>query len=264
MNLMKWVKENKEIIGIAVILVCLLIVGTIYLQKVEYRLNELNAQIITKSDIVKPTYEELKSHTVYVTGCADSIEEQDKPSLPLGEKGMCWGGTGLIIKVTDIETYILTNNHVAGKETKNPIIFIENGNSKVQAELVKYHSYMDMAVMKIQGKLEGKIPLTKISYASITDPIYIVGHPLYNKYVWTEGVVAGYTEDLSMLLQAPCIFGNSGSGVFNSKGELVGLVYALQMYPGFLGMPMPQITHTVVVDSIFIKTFLHDLGLYND
>jgi hypothetical protein len=62
----------------------------------------------------------------------------------------------------------------------------------------------------------------------------------------------------------PCIYGNSGSGVYNSKGELVGLVYALEVYPGFMGIPEVRITHSLIVDGVFIKSFLTDLGLYSE
>jgi hypothetical protein len=80
---------------------------------------------------------------------------------------------------------------------------------------------------------------------------------------YSEGIVANFLER-DMLIQAPLIYGNSGSGIYNSKGELVGVCYALQTFPGFLGTPMPQITHSLCVDSISIKVFLINLGLYND
>jgi len=217
----------------------------------------------TSEKTTKPTYEELKSHTVLIYGCSSEEAVNEKLSSNTSSSGMCWSGTGVVIKVTETETYILTNNHVAGKKEKDPILFVANESGKVRAELVKYNDYVDAAVIKITGKLEHKTPITKISYVNIQDPVYIVGNPLGNKMIYTEGVVAGYTG-ISVLIQAPCIYGNSGSGIFNSNGELVGLVYALQMYNGFMGIPEAQITHTVAVDAISIYMFLKDLGLYND
>jgi S1-C subfamily serine protease len=152
---------------------------------------------------------------------------------------------------------------VAGKSEPKVILFVENDNSKVRAEVVKYNDYVDAAIIKVQGTLKDKKPITKIGTVNISDPIYIVGNPLHNKMIYTEGIVAGFAG-ISMLLQAPCIYGSSGSGVFNAKGELVGLVYALQAYPGWMGIPEVQITHSLVVDTTSIKVFLKDLWLYNE
>lgn len=212
----------------------------------------------------KPTYEELKSHTVYITGCSNKKLPTDvKNEFLLEDKGFCWGGTGGIVKTTDTETYILTNNHVAGLGEPNVTLYIQEENKRVEATVVKNHQYADMAVLKISGKLENKTPIKKIAFINPQDSVYIVGNPLGNKNIYTEGVMAGYSER-SVLLQAPCIYGNSGSLVYNKKGEVVGLVYALQMYPGFLGIPEAQITHTLIVESMSIKLFLQDLGLYNE
>ena len=212
----------------------------------------------------KPTYEELKSHNVFIVGCSGEIDVAEKLSnFPIGEDGMCWSGTGVVIKVTDTETYVLTNNHVSGKGQDNVVLFIENGDSKVKAEIVKQHAYVDAAVIKVPVKLIGKTGIKKIASVAISEPVYVVGNPLGVKNVYSEGVVAGF-EGVSMLLQMPCIYGNSGSGVFDKNGNLVGLVFALEMYHGWMGIPEARITHTLIVDSISVKMFLSDLGLYNE
>jgi len=218
-------------------------------------------EVVTKT---KPTYEELKSHSVLIYGCTSQEAVDKKLTYNIDDNGGCWSGTGVVVKVTDTETYILTNNHVAGKTEPNVILFVENDTEKVRAEVVKYNNYVDAAVIKVKGTFKDKNPITKMGTVNIQDPVYIVGNPLHNKMVYTEGVMAGYTG-ISILIQAPCIYGNSGSGVFNAKGELVGLVYALQVYPGWIGIiPEAQITHSVIVDTASIYIFLKDLGLYND
>jgi S1-C subfamily serine protease len=226
------------------------------------RIKQENTQII--QSLVKPTYKELKSHTVFIIGCSNKTLDNNKLTYPINDDGVCWAGTGTVVKITDNETYILTNNHVAGANQDNVTLYVENGNKRIEAEVIQYHSYVDLSVIKVNVKLKDKTPITKISLGKVTEPVYIVGHPLGNKYIYTEGLVAGFV-DISLFIQAPCIFGNSGSGVFNSNGELIGLVYALQNYPGFLGIiPMAQITHALCVDAISIKAFLEELGLYNE
>jgi S1-C subfamily serine protease len=221
-----------------------------------------NTQIASKLD--KPSYELLKSRTVFIAGCSDKVlSDEDRIRYGLGGEGNCWAGTGSVIKITDTETYIITNNHVSGKGEPNVTLYIQNGESKVVAQVVAQHPYVDMAVLKIPGKLEGKTAIEKIGTVNIQNSIYVVGNPLHNKMTYSEGVVANFVE-MDMFIQAPLIYGNSGSGIYNSSGELVGLCYALQSYPWILGLPAPQITHSLCVDSISIKTFLKDLGLYND
>lgn len=212
--------------------------------------------------ITKPTYTELKSHSVFIVGCSGDVDVPEKLSgFPIGEDGGCWAGSGVIIKVTDKETYILTNNHITGKRKDDVILFVENGDKKAQAEIVKQHQFVDIAVIKVSDKLDGKEAIKKIAIVNIQDPVYVVGNPLRVKNVYSEGVVAGY-DGISMLLQMPCIYGNSGSGVFDKYGNLVGIVFALEVYPGFMGIPTARITHSLIVDSTSIRMFLRDLKLY--
>jgi S1-C subfamily serine protease len=208
----------------------------------------------------KPTYKELKSHTVFIIGCSGEKDIKSDMSYNLGDEDMCWSGTGVVLKTVNNKTYILTNNHVAGKDEKNVKLYVENGREKIQAEVVKNHEYEDVAVIKIEGELIGKVAIPGISMATIQDPVYVVGNPLGVKYVYSEGVVAGY-EDTSMLIQMPLIYGNSGSGVFDKNGNLVGLVFALEGYRGWMGIPQARITHSLIVDSITIRPFLKSLGL---
>ena len=218
-----------------------------------------------KKSTTKPTYEEIRSHSVWIEGCAGGADHEDEVSFPVGDEGGCWGGTGVVIKTGYNETYILTNNHVSGKGEKDVKLYVENDKTHrlVKAEIVAQHKTVDAAVIKIYASLPGKKAITGIATANVQDDVYVVGNPLGVRDVYSEGVVAGY-EDTSMLLQMPCIYGNSGSGVFDKNGNLVGLVFALEMYHGWMGIPEARITHTLIVDSISVKMFLSDLGLYNE
>lgn len=221
-----------------------------------------NRAVVQKLD--KPSYDLLKSRTVFIAGCSDKVlSEEDRLKYGLGGEGACWSGTGSIIKITDTETYIITNNHVSGLGEPNVTLYVQNGQSKFVAAIVAHHPYVDMAIIKIKGKLVGKTAIEKIGTVNIQDSVYVVGNPLHNKMTYSEGVVANFVE-MDMLIQAPLIYGNSGSAIYNSKGEMVGLCYALQIYPWILNLPAPQITHSLCVDSISIRAFLKTLGLYND
>jgi S1-C subfamily serine protease len=266
-----WVEKNAlKIVFTAIIIVSVFLNGLV-IYRIQNEINTLETAFIKaqKDNLIvkknKPTYSELKSHTVFIIGCSGKKLAKNKITSPINieDDGMCWSGTGVIIKITETETYILTNNHVVGKEENDVILYVENGQQNIQATLVKYHSYVDAAVIKIESKLEGKSPILRIATPNIQDPVYMVGHPLGVRNVYSEGVVAG-VEDNSMLLQLPCIYGNSGSGIFDKDGNLVGLIYALETYRGFIGIPEARITHALAVDSIDIKIFLTELELYNE
>jgi S1-C subfamily serine protease len=228
------------------------------------QIKDINAQIQNGKE-VKPTYEELKSHSVFVIGCADQIldEEEDSKFFPIDKDNVCWSGSGEVIKITETETYILSNNHVFGKNTVNPIIYIEDGDQKYEAKIIKYHDDFDMAVARISVVLKNKTPLTKISSIEISEKAYVVGNPMGDKFTYSEGVLAGFV-DKDYIFQIPLIFGSSGSGIFDKNGNLVALVYALEMYPGFFGIPEARITHTLAIKVNHIAKFLRELGLYND
>jgi len=201
-----------------------------------------------------PTYEYLKSVTVVIYGvstkCALEEGEEDPKIICSEDK---WLGTGVIIK-SEENTYILTNAHVAGQELTGKVtLFIQNDFQKVEAEVIKVHQYLDLALLKISGKLKEKQAITKITNAKPQDKVYLVGHHLGREYLYGEGVFAGY-EGINDIIQIPCLFGNSGSGVFNQKGELIALVYAVTRF-GLFGI---DTSHAICIDGLSIKTFVED------
>lgn len=253
-----------KVLALSVLIVVLFLAITLEIKYIHEKYNPIIYKSIVQQ--TRPSYESLKSHTVFIHGCTKENPEKVYFPIPIikdDKDNYCWAGTGIVVKITEDETYILSNAHVIGRNTVKPTIFIENTSEddKIQATIIKYHPYDDLAVVKIKGHLKNKTALTKISSVKIQDPIYIVGHPLSVKFVYTEGVMAGYIDG-SLLFQAPCIYGNSGSGSWDKDGNLVGLVYAIQMYPGFLGIPMAEPTHAIAVDDISIKLFLKSLNLY--
>jgi hypothetical protein len=266
-----WVETNAlKIAFVALIIVSVFLIGLV-IYRIQNEINTLENSFIKaqKDNLIikktKPTYSELKSHTVFIIGCSGKIlnEKSLKSPINIEDDGMCWSGTAVVLKITDSETYLLSNNHVFGKDEKNVHIYVENNDTKNELELVAYHDYADVAVMKMQGHLKDKTALSKISTINIQDFVYAVGNPLGVKYIYAEGIMSGY-KDNSMLLQLPCIYGNSGSGLWDKDGNLVGLVYALEIYQGWMGIPEARITHTLAVDSITIRLFLKKLGLYNE
>jgi len=169
----------------------------------------------------KPTYEYLKSITVYLKG---------KPKDPTAEHGR-WGGTGLIIKVTNDETYLLTNKHMCEWE-EDSICYAYDVDTKTEypITLVKSNNFdEDIQVVKFSGHIPGKQAVKGVADSVIQEPVFLCGQNNGTPFVYGEGVVAGVWGDHDLLIQISSTHGNSGSGIINKDGYLVGLVYAGQI-----------------------------------
>ena len=226
-------------------LLTLTFIGTLFLTR-----NYINMETLK---IEKPSYEYLKSITVYIVG-KTIPEEKESELIEVKES---WAGTGAIIKIDKEYTYILTNKHVIG-HNKKAIIFVENDLKMVEAELVALHDsdIIDLAVIKIKGKLKGKREIKGISTASYQDRLYLVGHHLGRKYIYGEGVFAGY-DGIYDIIQIPTLYGNSGTAVCNSKGELIAMIFAINK----IGLFNIDVAHGITIDGLNVELFLIRLGL---
>jgi len=142
-----------------------------------------------------PTYEQLKSHTVFITGIIPDKKYEDY----MIEKGSSWIGTGFVFKVSDKYTWIITNKHIAGifanKEGETTELYIgDTKKERVKAQIVRFHPKYDIVLLMVHGKLEGKRQVRGLSTAKPQDKVYVVGHHLGRPYIYGEGVFAGYQK----------------------------------------------------------------------
>lgn len=212
---------------------------------------------------VKPSYDYLKSVTVVVYGKGEetpaSLEEKFRQEKDDTDEGKVkWIATGVIVRITSRYTYILTNAHVTGSKMKNVTLYIKDELLKVEGECIAYHKNIDIAVIRVKGRLIGKRAIKGIAIARPQDKVYLVGNYLAHIYTYGEGVFAGY-NDTDDIIQLPCLFGDSGSGVFNKDGNLVALVQGVegQIIGGIF--PLIDVAHTLCVDSSSIELFLNTI-----
>ena len=141
-------------------------------------------------------------------------------------------GSGVII---DDKGIIITNNHVI-EGAKNITVTLRSGES-YDAELIGADEELDVALIKIDP--EDKELTTALigdsSELNVGDKAVIIGNPLGTLGgSVTEGIISaldrsivvdGKTMNL-MQTDAAINAGNSGGGMFNGQGELVGIVVA--------------------------------------
>ncbi len=139
-------------------------------------------------------------------------------------------GSGVII---DSNGYIATNNHVIDGASKINVT-LKNG-KEYNATLVGTDSDTDLAVLKINAS-----GLTAAVYGDsddlqVGDLAVAIGNPLGKLGgTSTAGIISALDRELQIegrtmtLLQTDASInpGNSGGGLFNGKGELVGIVVA--------------------------------------
>ncbi len=206
---------------------------------------EHEAQQKLKDSLAKPTYEFLKSVTVFIVKQNTSDKEK------------AWLGTGVIVKITNDATYILTNRHVCDGELGYQCTVYE-GKSTYRATAIKVsQTDFDMALLKVDTVIPKKQAVNGITVASIQEPVYMVGNNQGRPFIYAEGVVAGYDieNNKSLLVDISAAPGNSGSGIINKKGELVGLLWGgtVTGEPPFMA---PDFTHALCVDGRVLKLFL--------
>ncbi len=140
-------------------------------------------------------------------------------------------GSGVIVAK---EGYIITNNHVvAGAKTIK--VTLTNGN-KYDAKLIGTDSATDIAVIKIDpDETLTTAVLGSSEKLVLAEDVIVIGNPLGSLGgTVTCGIISALDRQITVegekmtLLQTNAAVnpGNSGGGMFNLRGELVGIVNA--------------------------------------
>lgn len=146
-----------------------------------------------------------------------------------------WTGTGFAFS----NGYIVTNHHVIN-EAKTISIKGVNGdlNNGYTAEVVATDKTNDIAVLKVNDTRFdgfGTIPYSvSTRMADVGEEVFVLGYPLTqalgNEIKLTNGIVSsrtGYQGDIATYqISAPVQPGNSGGPMFDSKGNVIGIVVA--------------------------------------
>jgi len=120
--------------------------------------------------------------------------------------------------------------------------------------IVGFDAKNDIALIKAE-KHNSAMSIVNISQdkLQVGQDVHVVGHTVGIPYTYAHGYLAGIREDdigkglISVLqISAPLYFGNSGGGVYNNKGELIGIC-------SYLYMKMPTHLNFFVHRDVLIK-----------
>ncbi len=145
-----------------------------------------------------------------------------------------WTGTGFALT----NNYVVTNYHVVENANTIQIQGIDgNFNSKYNATVVATDKNNDLALLKVRGCTisSANIPYSVKSVTSdVGEDVFVLGYPLTStmgdEIKLTTGVISsktGFQGDVSQYqISAPIQPGNSGGPLFDSKGNVIGIVSA--------------------------------------
>jgi S1-C subfamily serine protease len=179
-------------------------------------------------------------------------------------------GSGTIIKKTEDAMYVLTCYHVINnyytEENVLPMekITISYDNIIYAVDIIKADENYDLALLKVyfnDSALE-EIKLAK-NYPKKGDIVYTVGNPLGSMRHISSGILSNEIDfdendyrKKFYISDALTVFGNSGGGLYNENGELIGVPSNVPSY-GLGGAVVTNMGMCIVLDNI--KEFLKDV-----
>lgn len=141
-------------------------------------------------------------------------------------------GSGVIISE---DGYIVTNYHVIEGASKVSV-YLQDG-TEYEATIVGSDSATDLAVLKLTLKQEGETftaaTLGSSANSTVGESVYAIGNPLgFLTTSVSDGIISGLDRTITVEEQTMTLMqttaavnpGNSGGGLFNAKGELIGIV----------------------------------------
>lgn len=146
-----------------------------------------------------------------------------------GQKVVSGAGSGVIFTA---DGYIITNNHVV-QGSEHITVKLNDGTTQ-PATLVGADAQSDIAVIKIDGHNLTPAILGDSDTVAIGETAIAVGNPSNLGVSTTDGIISALNRSITVegntmnLMQTSAAIspGNSGGGLFNAKGELIGIVNA--------------------------------------
>lgn len=173
-------------------------------------------------------------------------------------------GSGIIISN---DGYIVTNNHVI--EDARKITVKLNSGESYEAEVIGTYSENDIAVLKIDATNLQPVVLGDSDKLCVGDTAVVVGNPLGSLGgTVTNGIISALDREIDLgdttmnLLQTNAAVnpGNSGGGLFNGRGELVGIIVAKSAGDDIEGIGFAIPINDVKDDISELKTYGYKRG----
>lgn len=217
-----------------------------------------------------------------ITIIHEEIKEVDYNKIIKGDVsviGVFGSGSGTVVKKTNKEMYVLTCYHVV-----DDIVNLNKAGLKVNAivgytlgdtgDMDNLKSFVSFSAEVVKSDEENDLALLKVNYSDPNlseikiaevepqkgDTVYSVGSPLGLLRTVSRGILANKVEGF-YLTDGTTTFGNSGGGLYNKNGELIGVPSNVMGYAGGLDKAgqetfIPESSLGLSRDLPTIKAFL--------
>ena len=185
---------------------------------------------------------EMSAEDIYVMACSQVVSiktEMETMGGIFGSSGSTTAvaGSGFIISS---DGYILTNYHVveAAYLYELPLVVCLNDGTEYAAKVIGYEVNNDVAVIKIEASGLNPAVIANSDNINPGQTVYAVGNPLGDYiYTMTDGIVSARDRVVSVegksinafQFSAAVNSGNSGGPLYDTKGEVIGIVTAKPM-----------------------------------
>lgn len=224
---------------------------------------------------------ELSPAQIYQQACSQVVGISTAISSPGFFGGVQTGtveGSGFILSE---DGYIVTNYHVIETaETSNlPITVVLYDGTEYEARIVGREDVNDLAVLKIEATGLTPAIFGDSDELQVGDEIFVVGNPMGElEFSMSTGHVSALNrtitteeaEDIPMFqLDAAVNHGNSGGPVYNTRGQVVGIVtakYSDTAVEG-LGFAIPSNDALRITEDLVTKGYVTGkafLGIWTD
>ena len=144
-------------------------------------------------------------------------------------------GSGIVYKVENGDTYIVTNEHVIDGADFIEVVFNNEENDRFEAELIGADALTDLAVLRINGYEANTVAeFGSTEELKIGQTVLAIGNPLGLDFAGsvTSGIVSGHDRTIRTndhwemtVLQTDTAInpGNSGGALINLDGKVVGI-----------------------------------------
>jgi len=138
-------------------------------------------------------------------------------------------GTGVVVYSEPGKSFILTNAHIASPSKKcDALIYTYNKSDPIVGKVVAVSNRTDLGIIEVDKELTS-VNLSKKDNDYLDD-ISIIGSPFCNNWYYEKGYATKFDiivlGSLANQLSVHTYPGNSGSPVYNSNGNLTGLIFA--------------------------------------
>lgn len=149
-------------------------------------------------------------------------------------------GSGVLISK---DGYVITNHHVI--MDANNVTVIDAAKTNYKAKVIRTNAKSDLALLKVENAtFNASAKISTENNARIGTAIICAGSPLTTNLNQTvsEGIISGYITQKGFqhyAFSATVHPGNSGGGLFNAQGELIGIVSARANEGQQIGLAIP-------------------------